>query len=90
MNHLMTTRNSFRLVNHPEEGTNISPETLVSGQECRRVITQKLLYKNTKLAEDMVPWQVLNVLADCTGASGFCIVLWQQSFPCIDPIHISL
>jgi hypothetical protein len=38
-----TFRAFFRMI-RPEEGTNISPETLVSYQEWRRVITQKLLY----------------------------------------------
>ena len=43
------TAEKIRLVNHPEEGTNISPETLVSCQEWRRIITQKLTYKQKKI-----------------------------------------
>jgi hypothetical protein len=39
------------LIIHPEERTNTNPETSVSYQEWRRLITQKLLYKITTMVK---------------------------------------
>jgi hypothetical protein len=55
-----TILNVIHLVIHPEEGTNISPETLVSNQESRRVITQKPLYKVTTTAKAFKHTQITN------------------------------